>query len=52
MNNTEISKRGGVSYIAPKCETIELDTQSTICQGSAGRFDINPWENDDLGLDF
>lgn len=23
--------RGGVSYIAPECELIELDTTATIC---------------------
>lgn len=46
--------RGGVSYIAPECELIELDTTATLCQASGtGTFDLPLWEDDGFGsLDF
>ena len=51
--NKVINARGGVSYIAPECELIELDTTATLCQASGtGTFDLPLWGEDDLGLDF
>lgn len=38
--NKVIIARGGVSYIAPECELIELDTTATLCQAS-GTFDVD-----------
>ena len=32
--NKVINARGGVYYIAPECELIELDTTATLCQAS------------------
>ena len=45
--------RGGVSYIAPECELIELESNVTICTGSQGTMGIDPWGDPfDTGLDF
>lgn len=52
MIHSEYSKMGGAEYSAPACECVGLDTNSTICLGSAGEFGIDPWEDENLGLDF
>ena len=52
MIQSNFKMNGEANYTAPTCETIELDTNATICQGSEGTFSINPWEDEDLGLDF
>ena len=51
--NKEFIARGGVSYIAPECELIELESNVTICTGSQGSMGIDPWGDPfDTGLDF
>lgn len=54
MIHSDFKMNGEANYTAPTCETIELDTNATICQGSGseGTFSINPWEDENLGLDF
>lgn len=54
MIHSNFKMNGEANYTAPTCETIELDTNATICQGSGseGTFGINPWEDENLGLDF
>lgn len=52
MIHSYFKMNGEANYTAPTCETIELDTNATICQGSEGTFSINPWEDENLGLDF
>ena len=52
MIHSAFKMHGGAIYTAPTCETIELDTNATICQGSEVTFGIDQWNNEDLGLDF
>lgn len=38
-------------YSAPRCEVLNLDTESTICQ--SGAFSTDEWlEDENFGLDF
>ena len=41
---------GKTDYSAPKFEVLNLDTDTAICQAS--QFGINPWEDDEYGIDF
>ena len=52
MIHSDFKMNGEANYTAPTCETIELDTNATICLGSEGTAGINPWEDENLGLDF
>lgn len=52
MIHSNFKMNGEANYTAPTCETIELDTNATICQGSETTFGIDKWDNEDLGLDF
>lgn len=54
MIHSNFKMNGEANYTAPTCETIELDTNATICQGSGSEdtFSINPWEDENLGLNF
>ena len=52
MIHSNFKMNGEANYTAPTCETVELDTNATICYGSEGTFGINPWEDENLGLDF
>lgn len=52
MIHSDFKMNREANYTAPTCETIELDTNATICLGSEGKFGINPWEDENLGLDF
>ena len=53
MLKTVLSEKmggGKIDYSAPECEVLNLDTDTAICQAS--QFGIDPWKEDDLGLDF
>lgn len=54
MLKTVLSEKlggGRTVYSAPRCEVLNLDTESTICQ-SSGNFGLDDWNTDDLDLDF
>lgn len=54
MFKTVLSEKlggGRTVYSAPKCEVLNLDTDTAICQAS--KFGIDDWQEDEnFGLDF